>query len=293
MSILSKPYPKNSSFKKKVITSLLFGLFIFLFLWVFQPFGINKWEVNYKTLRLTGYGFITAALVFFNAAVIEAIFKKWFDEKNWRVGKELVWVSWNILLIGAANLLYTHYQVGFPLSFFNFLKYQLITVSIGIFPAAIATVANYFRLHQQNMAAAQDLNAVIDQDTQPVLQGAQYQLVTLYGENNKEELVVDPSSLLYIEAADNYINIVWMEGLVPKKQLLRNTLKNQDEKLKPYPYLFRCHRSYLVNLQKVTHVSGNSQGYKLHLAGVEELVPVSRSLNNQIRDLIKKIHHAG
>lgn len=240
-----------------------------------------------------GYGGITAALVFFNAVIVEGVFKKWFDEKNWKVGKEIVWIFWNILLIGAANLIYSHYQMGFSLSFGNFLKYQGITMSIGIFPVIIVTVVNYNRLHQQNTALAQQLNTVIENDTQPVLASIAHNQVTLLGENSKEELVLDPASILYIESADNYVNVVWMEGPQLKKLLLRNTLKNQEEKLKAYPHLFRCHRSYIVNLQRVTHVTGNSQGYKLHLDGAEEWVPVSRSLNNQIRDKIKKIHHAG
>jgi DNA-binding LytR/AlgR family response regulator len=53
-----------------------------------------------------------------------------------------------------------------------------------------------------------------------------------------------------------------------------------EEALAPYPQFFRCHRAYIVNLAAVEHVSGNAQGYKLHLKDVAELIPVSRNLNS-------------
>jgi DNA-binding LytR/AlgR family response regulator len=53
-----------------------------------------------------------------------------------------------------------------------------------------------------------------------------------------------------------------------------------------YNYFYRCHRSYLVNLNYIRHISGNATGYKLHLEGVNDLIPVSRNLNNEIIEKI-------
>jgi DNA-binding LytR/AlgR family response regulator len=52
--------------------------------------------------------------------------------------------------------------------------------------------------------------------------------------------------------------------------------------------IYRCHKSYLVNLAKVNHVSGNAQGYKLHLKDVEDQIPVSRKLNEEIKEIPEK-----
>ena len=290
MSIFSKPYPKDAGVKKKIITGVVFGLFIFLFLLFFQPFGINEWHVAYKTWRMFGYGVITMGIVLFNSMVIENIFKAWFREKDWKVGKEIVWVTWNMMLIGIANLLYTHYQIGFPLTWLNFINYQWITLSIGIFPVTIATLINYTRLNRQNLYQARQINQVIEADTVQPAVAETVTLVTLLAENNKDELRIPLEDLLYLESADNYVHVVWMEKGGLKKVLLRNTLKNLEEKLKAHPFLFRCHRSYMANLQKVVKVSGNSQGYKLHFAEADEMVPVSRSLNEVIRKKISDIH---
>jgi DNA-binding LytR/AlgR family response regulator len=49
----------------------------------------------------------------------------------------------------------------------------------------------------------------------------------------------------------------------------------------------RCHRSFLINVNAIEHVSGNAQGLRLQLvmvSGVE--VPVSRSYIPKLRALL-------
>jgi DNA-binding LytR/AlgR family response regulator len=45
--------------------------------------------------------------------------------------------------------------------------------------------------------------------------------------------------------------------------------------------LLRC--AYIVNLDQVLQLSGNAQGLRLHLKGIDTTIPVSRTLNNEIR----------
>ena len=288
MSILTKPYPKESNVKKKFFTAFIFGNFIFLFLFLFQPFGINDWKIDNKALVLAGYGLITFVVVLFNSLILEFLLKKWFSEKNWRVWKEILWALWNILLIGTVNLLYSKWQAGFSLTLANFFMYQWITLLIGLIPVALITLWNHNRLQTRNLKEALNLTKVIKSDG--VLQLEKHPLVTLAGDHVKDSIQLDPENLLYMEADDNYVEVVWVDGNQIQKKLLRNTLKNLETQFSSASYIFRCHRSYLVNLRKVISVSGNSQGYKLHLRGTEELIPVSRSLNEVIREKIGEIH---
>ncbi len=67
--------------------------------------------------------------------------------------------------------------------------------------------------------------------------------------------------------------------------VLRTTLKSISEAFEGIDKILKCHRSYIVNLHKVSRFSGNAQGYKLHFREGEELVPVSRALNSTIKSL--------
>ena len=62
-----------------------------------------------------------------------------------------------------------------------------------------------------------------------------------------------------------------------KKVTYRVTLSSLEIQLKEASSLIRCHRSYLVNLNKVKNISGNAQGLKLELINQSEIIPVSRN----------------
>ena len=111
--------------------------------------------------------------------------------------------------------------------------------------------------------------------------------LNLKGDNQNETLKIPTASLLYLEAADNYVQVFFQKEGSIEHGMLRSTLKKMEVQLNGHPQFFRCHRTYIVNLNKVKHVSGNAQGYKLHLGNSERLVPVSRSLNEEIVERFK------
>jgi DNA-binding LytR/AlgR family response regulator len=86
--------------------------------------------------------------------------------------------------------------------------------------------------------------------------------------------------LLFIKAADNYVEIHYLDLGIPRKKLLRQTLKNILQLL-PFKEFVRCHKSYIVNLNQIASSYGNAQGYKLRIKNTSEVVQVSRS-NSQV-----------
>ena len=66
-------------------------------------------------------------------------------------------------------------------------------------------------------------------------------------------------------------------------------MKKAEEALEIWRCFFRCHRAYIINLDKVEHVEGNAQGYKVRLINTEESIPVSRNLNNEFSDKLLAI----
>ena len=65
-------------------------------------------------------------------------------------------------------------------------------------------------------------------------------------------------------------------------------MKELESALSPYSNIIKTHRSFLVNLLHIHSVSGNAQGYKLHLSNFDEPVPVSR---NMIEDFNARMKH--
>jgi riboflavin transporter FmnP len=101
-------------------------------------------------------------------------------------------------------------------------------------------------------------------------------------------LSVARSSLLYIEASDNYVTIWYLNKGTATRFLLRNTLKALDEQLAG-DGIPRCHRSYMVNLDHVKVIRRGKEGISLDL-GVEKVpdIPVSRRYAEQITRLFAR-----
>ncbi|MFN0037244.1 MAG: LytR/AlgR family response regulator transcription factor, partial [Saprospiraceae bacterium] len=107
--------------------------------------------------------------------------------------------------------------------------------------------------------------------------------IKFVGENQNETLTLDASQIAYLAAQDNYVQVSFFENGALRSRLLRATMRKMEDALADWPQFFRCHRTYVVNFDKLEKVSGNAQGYRLHLAGVEETIPVSRNLNEVVR----------
>ena len=94
--------------------------------------------------------------------------------------------------------------------------------------------------------------------------------------NKKQSFDLDPADILYIEAMQNYVIIHYMSGKNKEQKIVRNTLSAIEEQLQE-SQVERTHRSYLVNRQRINSISGNAQGLKLELEGVDQKqIPVSR-----------------
>ena len=107
---------------------------------------------------------------------------------------------------------------------------------------------------------------------------------TITSDNEKEKIAVQESQLAYIESASNYIKVYFEHQQKLSFTILRTTMKKAGELLTDSPVMFRCHRAFIVNLDKIEKVEGNAQGYKLKLKGTTDRVPVSRSLNKEFAD---------
>ena len=83
-------------------------------------------------------------------------------------------------------------------------------------------------------------------------------------------------NILYIEAADNYVNIHYLNGEKEETFILFNTMKN-IEKSFAGTSLMRCHRGYMVNADNVRLMRKEALGLVLEINHCAKTIPVSKS----------------
>jgi hypothetical protein len=277
---LNQPYPK-AIYRWKIVISI--SIFIGLFMLVFQPFGFSEYKGN-KTIIGAGFGLVTLVTLIFDLSIIKLFFKNWFDKKEWTVKKQIIWQIWILFTIGVANSIYAS-CLNWSWSFYIFLFFQGYTVAIGIIPIVVVTVIQQNRLLTENLKSAQEFNnSLHPKDEMP---GSE--IVSLLADNEKDRFELELSQLLYIESSGNYIEVFYTKDKLLKSILLRSTLKRTELQLEQHSAVLKCHRAFLINVNKITHVKGNSQGLRLALKYTDTEIPVSRNFSKNLKDKLNSL----
>jgi len=247
------------------VVSIALGVFIYLFLIVFLPFGVDNYNPHHQytwefLTELGQFMLLTSGL----AWGLEVWVKP-------RVLKRAGWpevVAWSALLlvvIGAGNfLLYNwlggwhDFHLGSALAFTGNCAMVLVFPLVGTF--------FYFRFQSLNQRFRQmhlKWEATPDR------------LIHFEGQGSSDRLSIAASDFRYAQAQDNYVALFYLRGGALKKELLRATLAEILEQAGAAD-LIRCHRSYVVNLRQVRSFSGGNP-MELYLDRVETPIRVSRS----------------
>jgi len=304
-AILTKPYPLEERKQAQLKLAFIFGVVVFIFLFLLKPFGYTQNTVA-ALLECGLSGLITFATIAFDFLVIFPLFPGYFKEEKWTIGREIILTLVIIATIGTANIVMGSIFWGNTLSIANWLTMIFYTAIIGIVPATISILINQARLLKKYRKEVQGINgtlhaintalvkepilikeAVIEQTT---LNEANPFYITIEAENEKDNLRIEAKSFLAASSADNYVKVFYRENDRIKNAMLRTTLKKLEENALPFPELFRCHRTAIINMAAVESLTGSAQGYRLQLMGLPEEIPVSRNLNQVIKEKLAAIH---
>jgi len=168
----------------------------------------------------------------------------------------------------------------------NQLLFILFPLAIGIFPISLIYIIHrYSTKIQQSTQAENSTNT-----NSPLLkidEQIQSSLITLTGENKGDILQLELSQLLFIKSADNYCELaIFIDNKVNHK-LIRSSLTRILKQLPNTCLVYRCHRSYAVNIALVEQSTGNANGLQLLMKPTSVTVPVSRSYVDAIKQALQ------
>ena len=278
---ISQAYPFYYEELKKVFLILCFvAILSFLFSYLFEPFNINFSEHKIHSLWiLVLHSVIPMPIAFVYFFFLK---KSVNNTENWTLGKEFLHLALILLLIGFASFLIRDFIYTNPDNWsFRYLWEEIRnTVLVGSLLLAIILPLNKERLinnhlkglkklpsHQQNI---KESNTIV-------------QIITPIAE---EKFELNIQSFLFAKVDSNYLEIFFSSSNGVEKHLKRLPLKEFYEQLSSLPFVFKVHRSYVVNLRTIESISGNAQGYVLHLKDYSlRSIPVSRSKIEEFNQL--------
>lgn len=197
-------------------------------------------------------------------------------DERWTIGKDLIFLSVYLLLIGIGQFLIRDLIYDNPnnWSWGYFREEVSNTLLVGILLVGIIVSVNSNRLNARFMREANILEHSRRAFNTP--KSASIVPIETHVKIDRFDLEID--QFLFAKAEGNYLMLYMYTGNDLIQVLKRITIKEFEKQLGVIDQIVRTHRSYIVNLSFLKHVKGNAQGYQLTLQHGNSTIPVSRNM---------------
>ncbi|WP_424001260.1 LytR/AlgR family response regulator transcription factor [Maribacter sp. IgM3_T14_3] len=291
INFLRQDFPFFTKNKKTLNVTLTLCSLSFLFVLFTGPIFAQPEQ------KPSSLAFIMLFMVFNSQLLLRVIipffFKSQFSEKKWTIGKEIIWMLLEIIAgIGFCYILLLwiwNVPDGFYLEItieniiILFIGQQFFTIPLSIYIKRDIVLNDYLQ-------KAKYLNMLlIKKKFDSELLNNLKVKVKLKSNDETENVELAISDILFLKGAHNYVEVYYLSDELVKRTLLRNTLKALFQDLEQFEVFNFCHRSYIINIQQVTTINGNSRGYKVLLKNYDEFIPVSRQKALEFEVAIGKI----
>ncbi|WP_282085575.1 LytR/AlgR family response regulator transcription factor [Aquimarina algiphila] len=274
---LNKPFPFTKLYKIHLIIAGIGGCILAFILIFLQPFETVYFQHQFKNLLLFGYSiFVFIGYLIFH--FLENLYFKKYNSWNW--GNEIAFR----LGSGFFGILMGYFYHTYVFSSGSYSIYTLLLfifyICLPILPLVEAPILllRYIMIKELGGKEVVPNSNILEEKT----------LVSFTNYSGKEELVVPQNALIYVSSLDNYVQFYYLDDdKKTHKKIIRNTLSNVQD---TGNFLTRIHRSYLVNINYIKQINGNSQKSTLSLDYLEEQLPVSKSQYKNIKNTLSSRH---
>lgn len=251
---------------------LLTALFALVFINIYKPFSSLAWYnvSEFKFFVFSSLIILTGVLV---VVISRIIMYYWGRKHDITYSGYALWIFLEIFFM---SLFYTIYTISLnpEREYMGVFKESAINTSLVLLLpySALHLYFSYKEKERQlSLLAEEKIEAAGKQD-----------VFSFYDEKNELRLSIKGTNLLYLESADNYVCIWYLNKGTQTKFMLRNTLKAIEESLENTNVL-RCHRSFMVNFDQVKMIRREKDGAYIDfgIEGVSD-IPISRTYSEKV-----------
>lgn len=267
--------------KKNTVRIILFtAFFALLFINLFQPFGSRNWYPNISDFK---YFFFSSLIILTGmlVVVVSRLFMGLYIRRH-----ELNYLQYAILILSeilAMSLFFSLFSRYVPSGgkerdFMQLFQKSFVNTSLVLLlPYSISIL--FFSWKEKNrLLKAQEG----DDSTIPTHKKS---LIGFQDEKGELKISIMLENLVLIESADNYATIHYINKDKLNTFLIRNSLKWIEDNLTKDTSLVRCHRSYIINLDKVRVFKKTKNGIFMELEAPDTPdIPVSKTYYNKVME---------
>jgi hypothetical protein len=286
MPDLQKQIPQYLVRKKNIIRLILFtSFFALVFINIYSPFGADRWYnvTRLEFLTYSSFVILTGVLVVVLSRIImyHVCLKKIIT-----LGQYLIWIFVEIMFMALFYSVFEKFILKDTRLFEELVKLSARnTALVLLLPYSVMWLYLAYRDKKDQIRELTESRSFSDNPRD---------MYPFYDDKSTLKFSVNKDSLLYIEATENYVNIYYLNKGKVSKYLLRDTMKKMEEIFEGTAVI-RCHRSYMINSEKVKVIRKEKEGLVLELdnQAVRD-IPVTRTyVENVIQKFSMYSHQAG
>ena len=284
---INAAYPFEHSFREKRNTILTISIFTSVLIFLLQPFGIISNSGFFQVYYFLGFLIISLITLTINYFGFPYFFSDLFANNRWSVAKAFLFLVYNFLIIGFWNHIFislVHNDIAGLVSMWELSRWIMQTLAIGLISSGFLILFRYNLLARKYLQVSQELNEHLQNQLKKHKIRASNEEIVI--ELEKKPISLSGENLTFFRAEGNYVAVHYHDNGNGNKKLFRNTISQVEQSLKSYPHFFRCHRSYIINLNAVESTYGNSQGLFVKTMDGAEKIPVARSKIKAFKELI-------
>ena len=270
-----------------VIISTLFAL---VFLTAYVPFSDTAWfqvgkgSYFFTTLAFVGTGTLFLAL---SRTLMTWLVKKMRHFPFWFY---IMWLFLEIVLISVFYTLLSHFQIqptggkSYGFAYILAKSFLITLVALGV-PYTVTDLVILLKDAQQRLMLTKSDTVESDNEVMP----EHTEIINLMDNNGNLKLSVKLDNLFYIKAEDNYINVFYQRSGTIASYMLRCKMQTIADNCVDSSSLMRCHRSYIVNINKVSVLHNEADGFVIDFEreGLES-IPVSKTYSSKVLEAFNK-----
>ncbi len=257
MQFYEKAIPEYLNRPGNIVRLILFtAIFALIFINVYAPFGTGAYH-ELSGIRLFLYSSFVILTGMLVVVISRGLMYLYSRKKLLNYWRYILWVTAEILVMAFVYSIYIKFILADPRDFMEISRSSIkITALIILLPYTILWL---FFSWQDKAARVQELE---DMDIPPSRPSGG--MIPFRDEKGTLRLSVIHEDLLYLEAADNYVSVHYLHRDKLQKFMVRNSMRSYEELFKD-SNIVRCHRSYMVNLDKVEIIRKEKDGLHLEL----------------------------
>ena len=275
ITVICRYLSRGSSISLFLAFSLLFAVVLVVFI---QPVGILSYTSQTSSLSplaqlalITVTGYLTVLI----SRVILCFVARSVTLSPMVYG---IWIAIELMLCIALSAFFAWIVSGCGPVKLGSLAGDIFLGNIAIFLIPNIMAFQDYRIHELK---AQLRRAQAPSPTGPVSPSLPDQHINFYEKGGRLALTTRCSNVLYIEAADNYANIHYINEGKEDAFILHNSLKDIEKDCLAMG-LLRCHRGYMVNVENVKLMRKERGGLLLEINHTSKIIPVSKSYASDV-----------